>query len=96
MSLSSSDSWVSEIKIDSFKMRHIVIVGLCLAIVNAIPYRIAENEEGQQYYMVPLSRSRSSKNFNLGASVGAEKHYGGPGGDRKPEFGGFVRGSGIF
>nr|CAH7763499.1 unnamed protein product [Callosobruchus chinensis] len=38
----------------------------------------------------------SSKDFKLGVGAGAEKHYGGPGGDGKTQLGGFIRGSGTF
>ncbi|VEN33768.1 unnamed protein product [Callosobruchus maculatus] len=167
-------------------MKHIIIIGLCFMVVNGMPYEIAEDEEGQEYYMVPLSRARRSpdtetsicvkekssgvahsgnifdknghrldgsayankdhhspgikpdqfggqwnynhdpsrtsafvgadhtkgygtdagagikhdihrsKDFNVGVGVGAQKHYGGPGGDTRPQFGAFVRGSGRF
>nr|CAI5859212.1 unnamed protein product [Callosobruchus analis] len=36
-----------------------------------MPYEVAENEEGQQYYMVPLSRSRRSPQSQT--SVGANE-----------------------
>ncbi|VEN64141.1 unnamed protein product [Callosobruchus maculatus] len=167
-------------------MKYIVLIGFCLAVVSATPLEIAEDEEGQQYYMVPLSRARrspgsvthlganergfgvshqgnilnknghqldggayasknyqshglrpdqfggrldynhapsrtsafatadharrygtdvsagirhdiySSKNFNVGVGGDYGRHLGGPGGNGRHQFGGFIRGSGRF
>ncbi|CAH1990087.1 unnamed protein product [Acanthoscelides obtectus] len=168
-------------------MKYVVVfIGLCLAVVNSMPLEVAEDEDGEQYYMVPLSRTRRSpqsqtgvsanqqgvtlshggnildrnghtldgsayaskgyhspglrpdafggqlnynhepsrtsgylgadhvrgfgtdaragvqhdfyrnKNFNVGAGVGAERHYGGPYGNGPTQLGGFIRATGRF
>nr|CAH7738723.1 unnamed protein product [Callosobruchus chinensis] len=167
-------------------MKYIMVFGLCLAMVSGMPYEVAEDQQGQQYYMVPLSRARRSpqpqtsvganergfgishsgnildnnghrldgsayanknyhssgikpdqfggqlnynhdpsrtsaylgadhargygtdvragvqhdiyrtKNFNLGVGAGGQQHLGGPFGNSRPQFGGFIRGSGSF
>ncbi|CAH1990396.1 unnamed protein product [Acanthoscelides obtectus] len=42
-------------------MKYILLIGFFLVAVSATPLEIAEDEEGQQYYMVPLSRVRRSE-----------------------------------
>nr|CAI5859214.1 unnamed protein product [Callosobruchus analis] len=51
-------------------MKHFMIFGLCLVVVSGMPYEVAEDEGGQQYYMVPLSRERRSPQTT---SVGANE-----------------------
>ncbi|RZC41657.1 Gloverin and/or Attacin C domain containing protein, partial [Asbolus verrucosus] len=43
----------------------IVVASLCLAAVVALPYDLAQDEQGQRYYLVPVSRVRRDTDWNV-------------------------------
>lgn len=41
-----------------FEMKYFVALAVVVAVAAAVPLELAEDEDGQQYYLVPLSRER--------------------------------------
>nr|AYV99148.1 attacin C3 [Octodonta nipae] len=49
-------------------MKFIVFSAFCLAVAAAMPYEIIEDEDGQQYYAVPISREKRQTKWNVNQS----------------------------
>lgn len=39
-------------------MKFIVFSVFCIAMATAMPYAVVEDEDGQQYYVVPIAREK--------------------------------------
>ncbi|XP_018571235.1 uncharacterized protein LOC108910919 [Anoplophora glabripennis] len=66
-------------------MKYFVLLAIVVTVVAAVPVDVVEDEEGQQYYLVPVSREKRGTQWGLsgtGATVGHSGTIANSGGHR--------------
>ncbi|KAG5899936.1 hypothetical protein JTB14_002487 [Gonioctena quinquepunctata] len=57
-------------------MKYFVFVTFCLAVATALPFEVIEDEDGEQYYVIPVSRSKRQTKWGVSDTGFGASHTG--------------------